>query len=118
MRVRGQRLFIRVVALACCGVLGYAASALAASGSNAGAPLSPSALAAIQGNVQSAIKLELRAIKDLRKTDSRAIAKSHVAMRRASTALSTALAALAADGFRTSNAYDSVARASNAVKAA
>jgi|SRR5579862_7545393 len=119
MRLRGQGFVIVVVALACCGALGYGAAAVAASGSSAGvAPLPAATLTAIQANVQTATKLELQAVKDLKKRSPKSIKDSQIVMRRAGTALTTALTSLDAAGFRTSTAYDSIARASNDVKVA
>src|SRR5436853_3839456 len=99
MRLR-HSFAVGVVALASCGALGYATAGLAASGSNAATPppLSPDALAAIQANIEGAIKLELRAIKDLKGpkkrntktvTTTKALTDSRVAMRQAGTALAT-----------------------------
>jgi hypothetical protein len=108
-----------VAVLTLCAGLGFAAVGLAASGAGRKtAPLTPAALAQIQGNLHTAMTLELQAIADLKKGTPAAEKNLLVALRRARTDLSSATKVLVAGGFRTSPPFNPISNAGNAVGSA
>ena len=99
--------------------LGFAAATLAASGAGARTPpLTPAALAQMEGDLHTAMTLELRAITDLKKGTPAAEKNLLVDLRRARADLSSAEGILVADGFRTSLAFYPISNAGNAVSSA
>jgi len=113
VRVTGRRTIAGGALLALCGVLGYAASGIAATSSGAGAPLSSSELAKIQADVNSAVTLELRAVSDLKKKAPIWNKKALAAIRSSQTDLTAALTSLDQDGFRTIETYKVLSTAAN-----
>ena len=120
MRTNGTvRALAAVVISAFCVALGYAAAGLAAThAATRTPPLSPAALAQIEADIHTAMTLELRAIKDIKKGTPAANKNLVVALRRARTALTAAGTALVAAGFRTSPPYNPISNAGNAVNSA
>lgn len=117
MRARGTvKVFTAVAVAAGCGVLGFAAAGLAASGSaNAKAPLSQDHLTQIQSDLNTATTLELRAIADLKKVTPKTEKNLRLALRRAKADLTAASTTLVTDGFRTSSPFNPISNAGNDV---
>ncbi len=120
---RAMRVVGVVAAAALVGLVGYATAGLAASQTGAKTPpLTSDQLAQIQGQLQTAVTLEQRAIADLKKGLKKATPAAEkdvlVSLRRAKTDLSAAAGMLVASGFRTSPPFNPVSNAGNQVSIA
>jgi len=108
-----------VAAAALVGLVGYATAGLAASQTGVKTtPLTSDQLAQIQGELQTAVTLEQRAIGDLKKATPAAERDLRVSLRRAKTELTTAAGLLVTSGFRTSPPFNPISNAGNALKVA
>jgi hypothetical protein len=109
-----------VAAAALVGLVGYATAGLAASRTSVKTtPLTSDQLTQIQGQLQTAVTLEQRAIADLKKGLKKGTPGVErdvlVSLRRAKTDLSAAAGVLVASGFRTSPPFNPISNASNQV---